>query len=63
MNSTILRGKGIVVTRPRAQAGEMLTLLEAQGARPILFPAVEIEAPENWQSLDDALHRLVAYDW
>ena len=63
MNSTILRGKGIVVTRPRAQAGEMLTLLEAQGARPILFPAVEIEAPENGQSLDDALHRLVAYDW
>ncbi|MBU2804655.1 uroporphyrinogen-III synthase, partial [Acidithiobacillus ferridurans] len=46
MNSTILRGKGIVVTRPRAQAGEMLTLLEAQGARAILFPAVEIEAPE-----------------
>ena len=63
MNGTILRGKGIVVTRPRAQAGEMLTLLEAQGARAILFPAVEIEAPENWQSLDDALHRLVAYDW
>ena len=63
MNSTALQGKGIVVTRPRAQADEMLTLLQAQGARPILFPAVQIEAPENWQSLDDALHQLVAYDW
>ncbi len=63
MNGISLQGKGIVVTRPRAQAGEMLTLLQAQGARPILFPAVQIEAPENWQSLDDALHQLGAYDW
>ena len=63
MNSLSLQGKGIVVTRPREQADEMLTLLQAQGARAILFPAVQIEAPENWQSLDDALHQLVAYDW
>ena len=50
MNGTALQGKGIVVTRPRAQADEMLTLLQAQGARPILFPAVQIEAPENCRS-------------
>ena len=63
MKSALLQGRGIVVTRPREQADALVTQLQAQGARAILFPAVQIEAPQNWQSLDDALHQLSTYEW
>jgi uncharacterized protein HemX/uroporphyrinogen-III synthase len=43
LQSSSLQGKGIVVTRPVAQAGRLAQLLETRGARPIRFPAVEIE--------------------
>lgn len=38
-----LAGRGIVVTRPRELAGGLERLLEARGARAIVFPALEIE--------------------
>ncbi len=60
---SLLQSKGVVVTRPREQAGDLVSALQEAGARPILFPAVQIEAPENWQSLDDALHQLDRFDW
>ncbi|WP_414040448.1 uroporphyrinogen-III synthase [Acidithiobacillus sp. M4-SHS-6] len=63
MKSGLLQNKGVVVTRPKEQAGDLIDALKAAGARPILFPAVQIEAPENWQSLDDALRRLEIFDW
>ncbi|MDR7928555.1 uroporphyrinogen-III synthase [Acidithiobacillus thiooxidans] len=63
MSSGLLQNKGVVVTRPREQAGDLVEALKAVAARPILFPAVQIEAPENWQSLDDALHQLDTFDW
>jgi len=58
-----LRGKGIVVTRPKEQSAELLTLLEEAGAHPIPFPAIRIDAPENWQSLDAALDDLARFRW
>jgi len=63
VSSGLLQKKGVVVTRPRDQAEELVSALKAAEARPILFPAVQIEAPENWQSLDDALHHIVQFDW
>jgi uroporphyrinogen-III synthase len=39
-----LRGRGIVVTRPRELAQSLAALIEAAGGRPILFPAIAIEA-------------------
>ncbi len=59
----LLRGKGIVVTRPKEQSGELIALLEAAGALPIPFPAIRSEAPENWQSLDAALTDLARFQW
>jgi uroporphyrinogen-III synthase len=38
-----LRGRGIVVTRPRELAQNLAALIEAAGGRPILFPAIAIE--------------------
>jgi len=41
--SDALRGLGILVTRPRAQAQRLARLIEAAGGRAHLFPAIEIE--------------------
>ena len=37
-----LAGKGIVVTRPPHQAGELARRIKAAGGRPLLFPTIEI---------------------
>jgi uroporphyrinogen-III synthase len=63
MSIGMLNKKGIVITRPRAQTGDLVAMLEQRGARPLLFPAIQIEAPENWQSVDHALHSLPQMDW
>jgi uroporphyrinogen-III synthase len=41
--SDALRGRGILVTRPREQAAGLARLIEQAGGRAILFPAIEIE--------------------
>lgn len=43
MASDELAGRGILITRPEAQAGELAAAVEAHGGRPILFPVMEIE--------------------
>jgi uroporphyrinogen III methyltransferase/synthase len=58
-----LFGKGVVITRPEAQAEEMRQLLWQQGARTIVFPTIRIVPPESWQALDQALKRLESYHW
>jgi len=42
MNEGPLAGLGILVTRPRHQAGALLAAIEAQGGNAILFPTLEI---------------------
>lgn len=37
-----LDGMGVLVTRPRAQAKELVTAIEAQGGRTFSFPVIEI---------------------
>lgn len=58
-----LGGLRIVVTRPRDQAAELVAALAAQGATPISFPTIKIEAMEDLSDLDRALSRLSSYDW
>ncbi len=58
-----LFGKGVVITRPEAQAAEMRELLWQQGARTIAFPTIRLVEPESWHALDQALKRIESYDW
>ena len=44
MTATPLAGRTVVVTRPREQAGDLASRLEARGAAVLLAPAVEIVA-------------------
>jgi uroporphyrinogen-III synthase len=55
---TELRGKGIVVTRPRELAGGLAAAIEAAGGSAILFPTIAIEDVPP----PEALRRLDAYD-
>jgi len=58
-----LAGLRVVVTRPEDQAQELCGRLRALGAEPILFPTIAIAPPEAGGPLDQAIVRLIDYDW
>lgn len=58
-----LTGKRILVTRPRAQAGALIERLASLGAQPVVFPTIEIAAPEDPAALDRAITDLQRYTW
>jgi uroporphyrinogen III methyltransferase / synthase len=58
-----LKGKTILITRPRAQSGEMTLHVERLGATVIHCPAIEIVEPVSWAALDAAIGQLTAYNW
>ena len=53
----------IVVTRARAQAGELSVELERLGAEVLEFPTVEIHPPEDFEPLDAAIRDLDSFGW
>jgi len=59
-----LEGKVVLVTRARAEAGELARLLEERGARPIVAPAIERSSVPDGP-LDDALRELAdgGFEW
>ena len=58
-----LFGKRIVVTRARAQAGELSRELETLGAEVLEFPTIEIREPKDFGPLDAAIGDLDSFDW
>jgi uroporphyrinogen III methyltransferase / synthase len=58
-----LFGKRVLVTRPRRQAGALVERLVDLGAVPYVLPAVDIRAPADWASVDDAIRAFEKYDW
>src|SRR5262249_15270096 len=58
-----LFGKGVLVTRPRQQAGAMVRRLEELGAEVFVLPAVEVREPADWGPVDRALAKLSSYQW
>ena len=58
-----LFGKGVLVTRPRAQAPALSNLLAELGAEPIECPTLEIYPPDSWGPVDEAIQVLSSYDW
>jgi uroporphyrinogen III methyltransferase / synthase len=59
----VLRGKKILVTRPKHQASRFSALLRAHGAEPIEVPTIQIAPPSSWAALDRAIAALTSYDW
>jgi len=58
-----LFGKKILVSRARAQAGELCRRLEELGADVLEVPTIEIVPPSSWKKLDGALRHLQDYSW
>jgi len=58
-----LFGRRIVVTRTRAQAGQLARLLLERGADVLEIPTIRILPPSGEREIADALLELHAYDW
>jgi uroporphyrinogen III methyltransferase / synthase len=58
-----LFGRRVVVTRARAQAGELSVELERLGAEVYEFPTIVIQAPEDFRPLDAAIRDLDSFGW
>lgn len=58
-----LKGKTVMVTRPRAKSKEMTDMLESFGATVIHCPTIEIVEPDSWAALDAAIEKINTYDW
>ena len=57
-----LKGKRILITRSRQQAGSVADKLAQSGAEPIILPVIEFE-PLPTDELDAALAQIEKYDW
>ncbi|MFC1837181.1 uroporphyrinogen-III C-methyltransferase [Thermodesulfobacteriota bacterium] len=58
-----LFGKGVVVTRTRDQASELVNLLENYGAECIEYPTIMLEPVDSYEILDSALEGIETCDW
>lgn len=58
-----LFGRRIGVTRADEQADAQIDRIFELGAEPVLMPTLEIEPPENWDSVDEVLGRVGDFDW
>lgn len=54
MTEAPLKGVGVLVTRPRTQASELVAAIEAAGGRAICFPVIEISARDQSDVAADA---------
>lgn len=57
-----LAGRGIVVTRPREQAGGLAARIEAAGGRAFVYPAIEIRDLPDPRAALDVIARLETFD-
>jgi len=58
-----LFARRVVVTRAKAQAGEMADKLRRLGAETIEIPAIRITKPADPAPLDQAVRELAGFDW
>ena len=58
-----LRGKRILITRAREQAGALAEQLQTLGATVLEIPSIEIRPPQSYEPLDDAMRKIREYDW
>ncbi len=58
-----LLGKGVVVTRAREQASDLVTLLEEQGACCLELPTISVQPLDDYAKVEEAILRLPDYDW
>ena len=58
-----LFGKRVLITRPKHQADKFADQIEELGGEPLVFPVIDIVAPEDFAPLDAALEEIKDYHW
>jgi uroporphyrinogen III methyltransferase/synthase len=58
-----LFGRTILVTRPEHQSRDLESALTKLGANVFCQPAIEINPPQDWSPVDDAIGRLDEFRW
>ena len=58
----VLRGSGILITRPRHQSENLRWLIEKSGGKAVVIPTIEIADPSNFANLRDVTARLCEFD-
>ncbi|MBZ5646711.1 MAG: uroporphyrinogen-III synthase [Acidobacteriia bacterium] len=58
-----LKGKRILITRAKEQAGALAEQLRALGATVVEIPSIEIRPPRSFEPLDNAIRGIRDYDW
>ena len=61
--STPLLGKNVMITRARAQAGNLARRIEELGGSVIECATIQIEPPKSYAALDAAIETIREYDW
>lgn len=62
-STATLRGRGILVTRPVAQAGALALAITARGGNAVLFPTLEIRPIALSEQSRQCLAQLAGYDY
>jgi uroporphyrinogen III methyltransferase/synthase len=57
-----LAGRTVLITRTPDAAEPLVRLLQAEGAKTLLLPAIEITDPVSWEACDRAIVNLRMYD-
>lgn len=57
-----LAGRTVLVTRTPEAAEPLIRLLQAEGAKTLLLPTIEIADPDSWEACDRAIVNLRLYD-
>lgn len=58
-----LKGRRIVITRARQQAGRLAQLIEDLGGEVVEFPTIEICPPDDYTAFDAAIENIETYHW
>jgi uroporphyrinogen III methyltransferase / synthase len=58
-----LVNRTVLVARPRHQAGDLAEMLISRGANVVFQAAIEIDEPDDWEPVDQAISRIGTYDW
>ena len=56
-------GQRVVITRTRQQASDLRRLLDDLGALTLEAPTIELEPPDDWTAVDEAIRGVSRYDW
>lgn len=63
IQSGLLTGTTVVVTRAKSQSRELTEKIEALGGSVIEFPVIRFDPPDDYAPLDHALSSLSQFDW